>query len=115
MKKISNITSNPKQKFSFPTNDGKIITIKLYFISSQIGWFFDIEYDGNVSLCRRVTNCPNIIRDKKNIFPFGIACSVSDGEEVWFANDFSSGRATLYIMTKNEVEYIERSLYGKVL
>ena len=114
MYKITNITDNPKQQFSFPTDNGKLIKLKLYFISSQIGWFFDVEYDGIVSTCHRVTNCPNIIREKKNIFPFGIACSVNDGQEPWFVDDFLTGRATLYIVPYNEVLFIEKEVYGKV-
>ena len=114
MREISGITDSPKQRFSVMSDDGKMIEIKLYFISSQIGWFFDVEYDGIVSNCHRLTNCPNILREKQNIFPFGIGCSVSDGEEPWFLNDFISGRVTLYLMSKEDVETIERDLYGKV-
>lgn len=114
MKAITNISNKPKQQFSFQTSDGKILTIWLYYISNQIGWFFDLEYDGIKSNCHRVTNSPNIIREKQNIYPFGVGCSVSDGEEPWLLDDFASGRATLYLMTKEDVKIIERSLYGKV-
>lgn len=114
MKEITEISDNPKQQFSFQLENGKLITIKLYFISSQIGWFFDLEYEGVASNCHRVTNTPNIIREKRNIYPFGIGCSITDGEEAWFVDDFSTRRASLYVLEKDNVELVEKELYGKI-
>lgn len=114
MQRITNITDTPKQEISFILDDGSMIIIRLYFISSQIGWFFDLEYNGITSNCRRLTNSPNIIRDKINIFPFGIGCTVSDGQEPWFVDDFSKGRVNLYILDKDDVAYVEKEVYGKV-
>lgn len=74
----------------------------------------NVEYEGISTNCRRITNSPNLLRDKKNIYPFGIACSVEDGEEPWFLSDFKNGRATLYFMNKNDVRYVEEELYGEV-
>lgn len=114
MKEIVEITNNPKQMFSFQLDNGGLITIRLYYIESQIGWFFDLEYDGIVSNCHRLTNSPNIIREARNIFPFGIACSVSDGQEPYFLDDFVNGRVQFYVLDKDDVEYIEETVYGKI-
>jgi hypothetical protein len=114
MQQVVNITSAPKQELYMRLNDGNIIQIKLEFVNSQIGWFMDIEYNGVKSTCHRVTNCPNIIRETMNIFPFGIACSVEDGQEPFFVDDFSTERAFLYVLSKDEVNQIEKEYYGKI-
>lgn len=114
MKKLTDITDNPKQEMSVLLDDGKMVIIRLYYIESQIGWFFDVEYEGIVSTCHRVTNSPNIMREKINIYPFGIGCSVTDGQEPWFINDFSVGRASLYVLSKEDVKYMETNIYGKI-
>lgn len=114
MKEIKGITDNPKQQLSFQVNDGNVVNMKLYFLENEIGWFFDIEYEGTSSLCHRLTNAPNIIRECRNIFPFGIGCSVIDGQEPYFADDFTSGRAILYALDKEDVEYVEKTVYGKI-
>lgn len=114
MRKIDTISNEPKQEMSFQTEDGKIIILRFYYVSSQIGWFMDVEYEGTITNCRRITNCPNLLRDKKNIYPFGIACTVEDGEEPWFLDDFKNDRVGVYVLDKSDVEYIEKDIYGKI-
>lgn len=114
MQRITNITETPKQEMSVILDDGSVLILRLYYISSQIGWFFDIEYAGIRSNCRRLTNSPNIIRDKINVFPFGIGCTVTDGQEPWFVDDFSKGRVNLYILSKEDVVQVEKEVYGKI-
>lgn len=114
MKQIIEITDNPKQVFSFQLDNGGLITIRLYFIESQIGWFFDIEYQGITTNCRRLTNCPNLLSDKINILPFGVACTVEDGQEPWFIDDFVTGRVKFYILNEDDVKYVEENIYGKI-
>lgn len=114
MQQIIDITAEPKQELFVRLNNGKIIHLKLEYVDSQIGWFMDIDYDNIVSTCHRITNAPNIIREKLKIFPFGIGCSVEDGQEPFFIDDFFTGRASLYVLSKEDVEYVEKNYYGKI-
>lgn len=114
MRRITEISNEPKQEMSFQLDDGSLITLRFYFVDSQIGWFMDVEYKGTITNGRRITNCPNILRDKKNIYPFGVACTIDDGEEPWFIDDFQTGRANLYILDESDVQYVEEEIYGKV-
>lgn len=114
MQKITSITEQPKQKLFVRLKNGNNITLYLEYVASQIGWFLSFEYDGYVSNSHRITNCYNIIRECQNTVPFGIACTVEDGQEPYFLDDFKEGRAGLYILSKNEVAYVEKTYYGKV-
>jgi len=114
MQQVIDITAEPKQELYVKLNEGGIIKLKLEFIDSQIGWFMYIDYNDVKSNCHRITNTPNIIREKMNIYPFGIGCSVSDGQEPFFIDDFSTGRAQLFVLSRDEVEYVEKELYGKI-
>lgn len=115
MKQLTNITSRPKQQFDVRLDDGTAVNIKMSYSAINRAWFMDIEYNGYISTCHQITNCPNIIRESQNILPFGIACAVNDGFEPWFVDDFSTGRANLYILNKDEVKEVEQTIYGKVL
>lgn len=114
MQQITSITEQPKQELLVRLKGGSNITIYLEYISSQIGWFLSFEYEGYVSTYHRITNCYNIIRENQNTLPFGIRCTVEDGNEPYFLDDFKEGRASLFILSKDEVDYVEKTYYGKV-
>ncbi|MEE0059283.1 MAG: hypothetical protein UE295_00490 [Acutalibacteraceae bacterium] len=114
MQKITSITDQPKQELLVRLKGQNVIVLKLEYISQQIGWFLSYEYEGKISNCHRITNCYNILREAQNTLPFGIACTVTDGQEPYFLDDFKEGRANLYILSKDEVEYVEKTYYGKI-
>lgn len=114
MQQITNITSEPKQSLIVRLDNGETATLQLEFVESQMGWFFSVFYNDEGSTCHRVTNCPNIIRECKNTLPFGIACTVEDGQEPYFIDDFSTGRATLYVLNADDVKYVESEIYGQI-
>lgn len=115
MKQITSITAEPKHIFGVRLDDGTKITISLNFSDINRAWFLDFTYQGYTSTCHQVTNNPNIIRECQNLFPFGIGCSVSDGYEPWFIDDFMTGRAELYVLNADEVKQVEKEIYGKIL
>lgn len=114
MQQLLNITAEPKQQFQIITENSGVVTLQLEYISSQIGWFFNIITSDGSSYCRRITNCPNLLRDKQNIFNFSIACDVNEGREPYFIDDFKNNNARLYIISKKEVQQIGKSIYGKI-
>lgn len=112
MKQITSITAEPKQRFSVRLDDSSMVNIKLEYSDANRCWFMDINYGGYESTCIQVTNSPNILRQIKNLYNFGIGCSVTDGTEPWFVDDFITGRASLYVLNKADVDYVEKNIYG---
>ena len=114
MQQIMNITNEPKQSFVIPLSNGGSFILSIEYINSQIGWFFDIQSENGNTYCRRITNCPNLLRDKQNILKFSLSCYIDDNSEPYFVDDFISGRAKLYVLNEEDIKYIGRTQYGKI-
>lgn len=114
MQQITDLGSDAKQTFRIQIENGKLATFTFTYMDNQIGWFFDVEYEGFISKGLRVTNCPNLLAAYENLIRFGLACFVNDGAEPYFQDDFSTNRATLYILDKSEVEQVREVSYAKM-
>ena len=93
MKKINEFTADPKQNHVFTLEDGTVINITFEFRANQIGWFMSLTYEGREFSNRRIVTSPNMMRQFKDLIPFGFACSTKDGGEPIFQTDFSTNRA----------------------
>lgn len=104
MTKLDSLTADPKQSLKIPVETGELVTLTLEFVASQRGWFYSIEYQGWTGVSRRrLVNSPNMLRQFRGVIPFGLACYVTDGQEPIFIDDFSSGRAQVYLL-ENETD-----------
>lgn len=112
MQLIGGISSdaNQKQKVTLPS--GKTFSMTLVFRPMQLGWFIDISYESFTLNGLRVCTSPNMLRQYKNLIPFGMACFVDDNLEPMLQQDFSSDRAKLYLLSLSEVQDFEDLLSG---
>ena len=112
MQKITSITSRAKQKFSLVLENNETVEFLLYYLPRQQGWFYDFTYNNLTVKSSRAILTPNALRQFKNIIPFGIAF-IGDGYVEPFAiDDFSSGRISLYVLNKDEVQQIESEVFN---
>ncbi len=109
---INELTDDFKQKHTITLPNGKQTELTLEFKPQQIGWFMTLTYEDFTVTGYRVTTNPNFIRQFKNLVPFGLACFVEENQEPMFQEDFSSGRAKLYILTEDEVGELEGIIGG---
>lgn len=116
MYQITELTDQPKQQVKVTVGANKTCKLNFTYCPNQQCWFFDIIYDdGNFySYGHKLTNCPNIIRQFQNTLPFGLGCSVEDGLEPWFQNDFITERVKVYVLSKEDVQTIGTDLYAKI-
>ena len=112
MQEITELNNDSRQKITLVTDTGIEIPFLLEFKPNQEGWFFDLEYNDTVLNGVRLCTFPNVLRQFKNIFPFGIACLTTDGGEPYYIDDFSSGRASIFLLNEEEVEFIEENVFG---
>lgn len=106
---IQQITSDPLQRQTLILPDGTSLTLTMYFIPLQTGWFItDLVY-GNFELTGlRITLSPNMLRQFKNQIPFGLACYGNNtNREPTQQQDFSSNNFSLYILSQAEVQEYE--------
>jgi len=105
MKQITEITAEAKQSLRLGLEDGTTVDLSLVFKDNQKGWYYSIV-DTSRSFAvsnRRLVTSPNLLRAQRRIIPFGIACSTRDGQEPIFQNDFTTGRASFYILDQADV------------
>jgi hypothetical protein len=111
---IQNITSDPQQKLTVvvPTT-GVSMTLQICYRPIQQGWYIvQLAYGGFTLNTMRITNQLNMLRQWKNILPFGMACISKDNREPSLIFDFESGASKLYILSAAEVAQYEAFLVG---
>lgn len=107
MRYLNKITAEASQKFFLTGNTGQRITMNLRYMPSIQGWQMDLSYNDFTANGIHVVGSPNLLRNFKNIIPFGIACVVTDGLDPYYIDDFSSGRAVLYLLSEADVKSVE--------
>lgn len=102
---VENINANPKQKKRLLVEDF-FIDIEIEFKPLQRGWFFtSISCSNGFEVTNlRLCTSPNMMNQFINQIPFGIGIFVEGNEEPTFLEDFDSGRAKMYILSKAECD-----------
>lgn len=101
---VQGISTYPLQNQNLTLPDSTTVSIQLYFIPMQSGWFINnLTYGTFVLNGLRITNNPNILYQYKNIIPFGLACYSTNNREPSLQQDFASGASKLYILDSAEV------------
>ena len=105
MIQVPNVTSDPRQQQKVLLPDGSVVEMHLQFLPNCQAWFLDRLIYGTVQINGRQLVTGVNLQQFKNQVPFGIYVLTTDDWEAALQQDFSSGRATLYIMTAAEVAY----------
>lgn len=109
---IDNLTNFADQVTLVQLPDATTVSLELIFNGTTERWTMNVIYgdltiDG-INLC-----ClPNVLRQWRNIIPFGLACVTDNQTDPFDINDFSSGRVALFILTAADVAEIESTVYG---
>lgn len=106
---IQQLTSDSLQKQILILPDGTQLTMTIYFVPMQLGWFItNLTYGDFILNGLRITNSPNMLNQFRNQIPFGLACYSTQNREPSQQQDFSSGASKLYILSEAEcTQYAE--------
>lgn len=113
MYQLTQLGDEPKQELKILLDNSNTVTFTFEYKPNQMGWFFGFQYDDVNYQNIRLTTTYNILRAYKSYLPFGLRCDTQDGEEPLDQEDFISGYATVYFLTKSDVEAIEGNYYVK--
>lgn len=114
MFKFVSLGNEPKQEVTLALDENTRIVFNFEYKENQLGWFFGFQY-GDINYQNiRLTTSYNILRAYRNYLPFGLRCDTPDMEEPMDLNDFSNGYASVYLLTKDDVEAVEGNYYAKV-
>lgn len=112
MQLLTELTSDYKQKYSITTEDNETFDLLLEYMTQQQCWYYSISYGDNFVINnQRLVYSPNILRQYKNIIPFGLAVNTLDQSDPYFLEDFESGRVEVTVLTESEVEQIEAQIF----
>lgn len=111
MKTLSGFTTDGKQQSNIVLEDGSVAVLLLEFSQMQMGWFFDITWKDIALNGQRLTAHPNILRQQRNIIPFGIAIFSNTGAEPLTIDDLSNGSFSMYLLEGTDIELVETSFF----
>jgi hypothetical protein len=111
MNYLDKISDRSFLRFFLTGNPGQRIILTLRFMPSQNMWFMDIEYETIIINGIAVVASPNLLRNSKNILPFGICCNTTSGLDPYFVDDFATERANLYLLSQADVDALEAQLF----
>lgn len=112
MRFINKLSSAPNQRSILTGNPGQRITLSVRYLPTQQTWLMDIEAEGFVLRGAAIVNGVNLLRNYRNLIPFGLVCATDDGVDPAGVEDFESGYARLYLLDRAEVEQVEAVLYS---
>lgn len=105
MKTLSGLSATPFQNFQVSFQD-KLIDFTLKYFPAVRMWFIDITVDDieikNIRICHNL----NLLAQYSNILNFGIFVDVNGITEPVLVDDFSAERATLNLLTSDEISII---------
>lgn len=108
MLKIKGISTDALQELTLILPDLSELVVTIYFTPMQYGWFIRSLSYGDFKLNGlRITNQINMLRQFKNIIPFGLGCFSTNDREPSLQDDFLNENSILYILTQAEVEAYE--------
>lgn len=109
MQTLDNISNDARQKHTILlAEDSSRIVLELTYKPDIIGWFLDVTYDTEDFEVHglRVVTSTNLLNQWRNILPFGILVQCKDAQDPLLLEDFLVKRATLSILSKEEVAQI---------
>lgn len=114
---INGLSDSPSQTASLALPDGTRVQLVLTYVPQQLGWFYDWSYVNAAGTSytyqgNRLTAFPNLMRQQRNLVPFGIMCLTSDNSEPMGQEDFINGNVTLYLLNQTDVANIEAQIFA---
>jgi hypothetical protein len=111
MRQINNITDNSHQVFHLLLDDGTVVDLSLNYLPAIRRWNYNINHALLAVNGKILCNNLNILRQYRDIIPFGIMVFSADGIDPFLIDDFSKGRVAIYILSPDEVSQTENILF----
>lgn len=109
---IDNLTAFSDQVTNLILPNGTVANVRFKFDGATERWRIDVVHEthtfNSVGLCCH----PNLLRQWRNVIPFGLACVTSDQTDPIRSTDFSVGRVKMYLLNAADVEDVEVTLMG---
>jgi len=111
MRYLDQLTNDPAQQYTLIGDNGEQIPFFLRYLPREQTWIFNISYNDFVLNGAALKLSPNILRQWKNIIPFGLAVLSTDNYESYYTTDFVTKRIQLFLLNSAEVAEIEKEMF----
>lgn len=113
MTTVTGISANPKQKFTLALDDGTQVSCSIEYRPQQQSWFADVQWETWVLNGLRLVPSPNLLRQWRNVIPFGFALLTGNQREISSQQAFASGAAELILLNAADVARFEELAYDR--
>ena len=111
MTKIEGITDAPNQDMSVILEDGTRVEINLRYKPNQSGWFVDVIRGEWAARGLRLVASPNMLRQWKNVIPFGLGVYTLNQREPMLLDSFTT-TTKLLLLTEADVAAQETEIFA---
>jgi hypothetical protein len=111
MYEITGITNDYKQKLFLEVENFDRAEFTIYFKPNQYAWFFDLVWQDFSVKNQQLVMSPNILRQYRNIIPFGISCVNNSTIDPVVVEAFVLD-TKLYFLDTFDVLDFEDTIYG---
>lgn len=109
---INKLSSAAYQRSFLTGNPGQRVILTVRYLPSQQMWAMDVETDAFQLYGALITNGPNMLRNYRNLIPFGLLCTTDDGQDPYGLEDFETRYARLFLLNRDEVQQVEIDLFS---
>lgn len=109
---INNLTNFADQVTLLQLPDGSSATMELIYQGAPERWVMNVSYGDFVANGIGLCCYPNILRQWRNLIPFGLAFVTADQTDPFDISDFSSGRVSVYLLDEADVAAVESDIIG---
>lgn len=111
MTQIDNLTDFANQQTVLILDNGTTAAVDFVYNASTERWTISVTYGTKVINGIGLCDSPNILRQWKNVLPFGLACVTADQTDPFNINDFATGRVKMYLLNAADVLQVETDVF----
>lgn len=108
---IDTISNEPKQTMQLVIDGYATATLTIEFKPNQYAWFYSLIWNDFATNQELMSNAPNLLRQYKNILPFGLLLNTTSGADPLSQDAFLT-TSSLFLLSADEVLTVEEILYG---
>lgn len=112
MTQIDNLTGFANQVTTLLLPDGTTAAMELAFHGATNRWVMNLTYGARAINGIGLCTLPNVLRQWRNLIPFGIGCATPNMTDPFTVNDFALGRVSMFLLTAADVQAVENTLMG---
>jgi hypothetical protein len=108
---INKLTNDAQQQITLTGIPNVQIAMSLRFMPRTAQWIMGLQYQDFELEGLAIVASLNMLRQWKNILPFGISCLRADGLDPYQITDFQNKIANLYLLDAADVTTIEEDWF----